>query len=130
MPDRRHTERRKAPKRVKRGIDRRGGDRRDSERAPMVYLIRSAGAKGPWDLRQGELSMGGIFWADPEAPPSKSVEVRFRLPGTRNEVRAFGEVLRLREGGGSPGLHVRFTYLDIESELAIARYLHQRNKGK
>src|SRR5689334_22258686 len=93
MADRRHTDRRKAAKRVKRGSDRRTGDRRDSERAPMVYLIRSARAKGPWDLREGELSLGGIFWMDPEVPPSKSVEVRFRLAGTRKEVRAFGEVL-------------------------------------
>jgi hypothetical protein len=51
--------------------------------------------------------------------------MRFVLPGTRHEVRARGEVLRVTREGGRFGAHVRFTDLPLPSELAIARFLQR-----
>ena len=57
------------------------------------------------------------------SPKSQVVDVRFRLPGVPKEIRARGEIIRLSEGGKGIGFHVRFTELDVESELAVARYI-------
>jgi hypothetical protein len=106
-------------------------DRRDSPRLPMTFLVREQGqgAQDPWDEREGDLSLGGIYWKGKTPPRGSSVEVRFRLAGLPKEVRALGEIIRVSEQGGGIGFHVRFTELDIESELNLARYLHERVAG-
>lgn len=99
------------------------GDRRDSPRLPMTFLIRDQGEDSPWEEREGDISIGGIHWLGKTSPNSQKVEVRFRLPGVPKEIRAQGEIIRLSEGGKGIGFHVRFTELDVESELAVARYI-------
>lgn len=110
--------------------ERRQNDRRDSPRYPMSFLVRYEGSgetgdDGQWEEREGDLSIGGIHWKGKTAPVGKLVDVRFRLPGVPKELRAQGEIIRLSEENGDVSIHVRFTELDVQSELAIAKYLDE-----
>jgi hypothetical protein len=99
-------------------------ERRDSPRVEMVFLLRDAGlADAPWEARVGDLSLGGIFWRGETAPLGTVVDVRLTLPGVPKEVQARGEIIRVTAAGDGTDFHVRFTDLDLESELAIAKYL-------
>jgi PilZ domain len=99
-------------------------ERRDSPRVPMSFLVRDVGLRdGEWEERQGDLSLGGISWRGKTAPHGTEVDVRFRLPLVPKEVRARGEILRVKAAGVGIDFHLRFTDLDVRSELAIARYL-------
>jgi hypothetical protein len=99
-------------------------DRRDSPRVEMTFLLRDIGLRdGEWEERVGDLSLGGIFWRGKTAPHGTEVDVRFRLPGVPKELRARGELIRVKAAGAGIDFHVRFTELDVVSELAIARFL-------
>lgn len=101
-------------------------ERRDSPRVPMTFLVRDVGLRdGEWEERQGDLSLGGISWRGKTAPHGTEVDVRFRLPLVPKEVRARGEILRVKAAGVGIDFHLRFTELDVRSELAIARYLDE-----
>lgn len=106
--------------------ERRIEERRDSHRVPMSFLVREVGSRGSYEEREGDLSLGGIYWKGLTPPKEKFVEVRFRLAGVPKEIKALGEIIQLQRQGGKLGFHVRFTELDVESELGIARYLEQR----
>lgn len=106
--------------------DRRMGDRRDSVRVPMRFLVRDLSEGGSYEEREGDLSIGGIYWKGRYPPQGNQVEVRFRLPGVPKEVRAKAEIIRLSEDGKAIGFHVRFTELAVDSELAIAKFLADR----
>src|SRR5688500_1002400 len=127
MADRRRSERRVSlntpDEKISRIRDRRLGERRESPRAQMTFLVRDLGdERGEWAEREGELSVGGIHWLARNKPEGPRVEVRFRLPGVSTEVRAEGEIIRVTEDGGGSRLQVRFTELDVAHELAIARH--------
>ncbi len=98
-------------------------DRRDSERIPIRLLVRDATLGGSFEERQGNLALGGVYFTEGHPPQGNQVEVRFIIPGTREEVRAVGEILRVSREGSSFGAHVRFRDLPLETELAIARFL-------
>ena len=99
-------------------------ERRDSPRVPMSFLVRDVGLRdGEWEERSGDLSLGGISWRGKTAPHGTEVDVRFRLPLVPKEVRARGEILRVKAAGVGIDFHLRFTDLDVRAELAIARYL-------
>jgi hypothetical protein len=99
-------------------------DRRDSDRVPMTFLVRDAGNDtGEWEERAGDLSLGGIAWKGRTEPLGKEVDVRFRLPGTPRELRARGEIIRLKAIDQGLYFQVRFLEIDTPTELAIARYL-------
>lgn len=101
-------------------------DRRDSPRVPMTFLVRDVGLRdGEWEEREGDLSLGGISWRGKTAPHSTEVDVRFRLPLVPKEVRARGEILRVKAAGMAIDFHLRFTDLEVRSELAIARFLDE-----
>lgn len=101
-----------------------GDERRDSPRVPMNFLVRDIGLRdGEWEEREGDLSLGGISWRGKTAPHGTEVDVRFRLPLVPKEVRARGEILRVKAAGVGIDFHLRFTELDVRSELAIARFL-------
>lgn len=108
-----------------REIDKRpeADDRRDSARVPIRLMIRDAALGGSFEERNGNLSLGGIYFADGHPPFGTTVEIRFLLPGERIEVRAVGEILRVSREGGAFGAHVRFHDLPLEAELSIARFL-------
>lgn len=100
-----------------------GDDRRDSPRVPMTFLLRDKDSE-EWVERSGDLSLGGIFWRGRTPSAGTEVDVRFRLTGVPRELRAKGEIIRVKEQGSQAiDFHLRFTELDVESELAIARHL-------
>jgi hypothetical protein len=103
-------------------------DRRDSRRVPIRLMVRDAALGGSFDERVGNLSLGGVYFAEGHPPYGTRVEIRFLLPGLREEVRAVGEILRVSREGKSFGAHVRFQDLPLETELAIARFLEQEAK--
>jgi uncharacterized protein (TIGR02266 family) len=128
MSERRASERRilaKRPSDPAPGRDRRGAERRDSPRVPMQFLVRNLEEGGSYQERQGDLSLGGIYWTDRYPPEGSEVDVRFRLPRTPREIRARGEIIRVEQEQGGIGYHVRFTELEVESELTIARFLER-----
>ena len=92
----------------------------------MSFLLRDAGRdKEDWLQGQGNLSTGGLQWSGKTPPSGRLVDVRFRLPGVPRELRVHGEIIRVSGENGSSRFHVRFTELDVQSELAIARYLDE-----
>ncbi len=121
------SERRKTDPKAKALDQRLYGDRRDSPRVPMKFLVREKEEEGSWDERDGDLSLGGIHWMGKTPPLGKDVEVRFRLPGVAREIRAVGEIIRLSSEGKEIGFHVRFIDLELANELAIARFLDERS---
>ena len=129
MAERRSTDRRTSintpPEKISRvkEKDRRSEDRRDSPRYPMKFLVREPGDTNTWEEREGDLSIGGIHWQGKTPPKGTQVEVRFRLPGVPKELRATGEIIRLQDVDKGINFHVRFTELDVQSELAVAKYL-------
>jgi hypothetical protein len=103
-----------------------GEERRDSLRVPIRLLVRDATLGGSFEERNGNLGLGGVYFAEGHPPYGNRVELRFVIPGTRHEVRTAGEILRVSREGGTFGAHVKFEDLPLESELAIARFLHQK----
>lgn len=103
-------------------------DRRESRRVPIRLMVRDASLGGSFDERAGNLSLGGVYFAEGHPPHGARVEVRFLLPGLREEVRAVGEILRVSREGKAFGAHVRFQDLPLETELAIARFLETGGK--
>jgi len=101
-------------------------ERRESPRVEMTFLVRDVGSRdGEWEERKGDLSLGGIYWNGSTAPHGTEVDVRFRLPWVTNELRARGEIIRVRAAGQGIDFHVRFTTLDLGVELAIAKYIDE-----
>jgi hypothetical protein len=98
-------------------------ERRDSMRVPFRFQIREAGTRGSFEEREGNLALGGIYYAGLHPPLGALVEVRFLVPGHPEEIMALGEVLRVSREGDRFGAHLRFTDIAVESELAVARYL-------
>ena len=103
--------------------DQRGDERRDSPRVPMLFLVRDVVEGGSYLEREGDLSLGGIYWKGKSPPSGTQVEVRFRLAGVPKEIRAQGEIIRVMDKGNEVDFHVRFTELDVADELAMARHL-------
>lgn len=129
MAERRDKERRadeKVPEPLERAnSERRREDRRDSPRLPMKFLLRDLKDDSGWHEREGDLSLGGIAWAGKYPAMGTDVEVRFRLPGVPREVRASGEIIRVVQKSGGIEFNVRFTELDVRSELAVAKFLDE-----
>lgn len=129
MAERRDKERRadeKVPEPLERSAsERRREDRRDSPRLPMKFLLRDLKDDSGWHEREGDLSLGGIAWAGKYPAMGTDVEVRFRLPGVPREVRASGEIIRVVQKSGGIEFNVRFTELDVRSELAVAKFLDE-----
>ncbi len=98
-------------------------DRRDSARVPCKFLVRESALGGSFEERVGNLSIGGVWFADLHPPTGSIIEVRFFVPGHEQEIEARGEVIRVSREGEQFGAHIKFTDILLESELAIARYL-------
>jgi hypothetical protein len=99
-------------------------ERRDSLRIALPMLVREVALGGSFEPRDGNLALGGVYFEALHPPVGSRIDVRFLLPGVREEVRAGGEVLRVtREAGERFGVHVKFVNIPLEAELAIARFL-------
>lgn len=100
-------------------------DRRDSQRHPLVLLVRDAALGGSFEERPGNLALGGVYFDGLHPPVGSRFEVRFLLPGLREEVQAVAEVLRVSRDGERFGCHLRFVEIPLQAELAVARFLEQ-----
>lgn len=100
-------------------------ERRDSERVPIQLLVRDAALGGSFEPFQGNLGIGGVYFGALHPPIGSRVELRFLVPGARDEIQATGEVLRVSREGATFGAHVKFVDIPLEAELAIARFLQQ-----
>lgn len=98
-------------------------DRRDSTRVRLQLLVREAALGGSFDAYDGNLSLGGAYFEALHPPAGDRFEVRFLLPGLRDEVQAHAELLRVTREGERFGAHLRFVDLPLDTELAIARFL-------
>ena len=100
-------------------------DRRDSMRVPIQLLVRDAALGGSFEPFTGNLGIGGVYFEAPHPPIGSRVELRFLVPGAREEIRVAGEVLRVSREGPRFGAHVKFVEIGLDAELAIARFLQQ-----
>jgi hypothetical protein len=100
-------------------------DRRDSARIPIQLLVRDAGVGGSFEPFEGNLGIGGVYFEGDHPPVGSRLELRFLVPGAREEIRVAGEVLRVTREGPRFGAHVRFVEIGLDAELAIARFLQQ-----
>ena len=98
-------------------------DRRDSMRVPIQLLVRDAGLGGSFEPYIGNLGIGGVYFEALHPPVGSRIELRFLIPGAREEIRVAGEVLRVTREGARFGAHVRFVEIPLDAELAIARFL-------
>ncbi len=98
-------------------------DRRDSMRVPIQLLVRDAALGGSFEPFVGNLGIGGVYFEAAHPPVGSRVELRFLVPGAREEIRVAGEVLRVSREGPRFGAHVKFVDIGLDAELAIARYL-------
>jgi hypothetical protein len=98
-------------------------DRRDSMRVPIQLLVREAALGGSFEPFAGNLGIGGVYFESNHPPVGSRVELRFLVPGAREEIRVTGEVLRVSREGARFGAHVKFVDIGLDAELAIARYL-------
>ncbi len=101
-------------------------DRRDSARVPIQLLVRDAALGGSFEPYVGNLGIGGVYFEAFHPPVGSRVELRFLVPGAREEIRVAGEVLRVSQEGPRFGAHVKFVDIGLDAELAIARVLQQR----
>jgi hypothetical protein len=98
-------------------------DRRDSARFPLLLLVRDESLGGSFEERPGNLGLGGVYFEALHPPAGDRFEVRFLLPGGREEIRARAEVVQVTREGERFGAHLRFLDLPLQTELAIARFL-------
>ena len=98
-------------------------DRRDSARIPVQLMVREVASGGSFEEHAGHLALGGVDFDALHPPVGTRFELRFLLPGAREEVRAVGEVLRVTRDGERFGAHLRFVDVPLEVELATARFL-------
>ena len=100
-------------------------DRRDSLRVRIPLLVRDAALGGSFEPYEGNLGIGGVYFEAFHPPVGSRVELRFLIPGSREEIRVAGEVLRVSREGPRFGAHVRFVEIPLDAELAIARFLQR-----
>jgi PilZ domain-containing protein len=100
-------------------------DRRESGRIPIHLLVRDAALGGSFEPYEGNLALGGVYFGGLHPPAGNRIQLRFLIPGTRQEIEATGEVLRVSRQGTRFGAHVKFVDMPLASELAIARLLQE-----
>lgn len=106
--------------------ERRMGDRRESHRVAIEVEVRVGNQD--YQSHQGNIAIGGVYFVQPlDLPTGAIIQLRFDLPGLDKRVETKAEVIEITAVGrpSEVGTRVRFTDLDLRSELLIARYLDQ-----
>jgi hypothetical protein len=128
-PNRRRQDRRaeaRVPEALERKRERRADDRRDTERPLRRLYVRSSVAPLAIEHR-AVLSLEGATWTSWFAPPEEEVELLFQLPDMPREQLVHARIERRRElGGGETELYARFLDLELNTELALARFIEAR----
>ncbi len=109
---------------VEPGVDT-ASDRRDSVRIALPLMVRDVELGGSFEEHPGNLGLGGAWFEALHPPAGNRLDVRFILPGRRDEIQAMAEVLRVTREGERFGAHLRFVDLPLDTELAIARFLQE-----
>jgi hypothetical protein len=104
------------------GDERRQEDRRASVRAVRKVSVVALPSGAPKEVK-ADLSLEGAQFVLPSAPATQEMELRFRLPEIKDEVRIACRVQRLAAAGKDTSVLVRFGELDVRTELALARLL-------
>ena len=118
MPERRRSDRRSnpaVPEPLERKRERRGGDRRDSERKKASFVVVSGDTRHEVS---GELGLGGASFALSGQLSSHDVTVELRVG--RQTLRLDAEVCSAKS---ARPVHVKFGELDTPTELALAKWL-------
>ncbi|MBS2028387.1 MAG: PilZ domain-containing protein [Deltaproteobacteria bacterium] len=107
--------------------ERRMGDRRESPRLPIKVWVKNS-ASNTFEQVEGDISVGGLHFVDKLPITGKQIDLRFKLPGRTEEVRVHGEVIQVsQKKAGGYGAHVKFADLDLDTQLAIARFIDERS---
>ena len=109
--------------------ERRMGDRRESPRLPIKVWVKNT-TSNKFEQVDGDLSVGGMHFVDKLPIDGKRIDLRFKIPGRDAEVRVAGEVIKISKKQTGYGAHVRFGDMDVDTELAIARFIHERTSGE
>lgn len=107
----------------------RTADRRESDRVPISLYVRDASQGGSFEEHEGNIALGGFYYAALHPPAGDRIEVRVVLPGSSAEFVAVGEVLRISRDGPRYGAHLRFLEIPLDAELALARWLQNGRGG-
>ncbi len=106
--------------------ERRMGDRRESHRVAITVEVRVGNQD--FEAHKGNIAIGGVYFEQPlDLPTGAVIQLRFDLPGLDKRVETKAEVVEITAVGrpSEVGTRVKFTDLDLRSELLIARYLDQ-----
>lgn len=128
--DRRELERRRhtgVPEPLQRRSERRDEQRRSSPRVPQRLWVSDPREGGVPQVYEGEISLWGASWWARYPPMSGELEVRFRIPHHPYELTARARVVREDTLGDDTKVQVEFTDVELEEQLALARYLELRN---
>lgn len=106
--------------------ERRMGDRRESPRLPIKVWVKNT-ASNKFEQVDGDLSVGGMHFVDKLPIEGKKIDLRFKIPGRDEEVHVAGEVIKISKKQTGYGAHVRFGEMDIDTQLAIARFIDERS---
>lgn len=103
-------------------------DRRASPRELTRLFVRALGGDREFLEVLGDLSIGGVGFELPHAPDSEEYVVRFSCPGEAvlrmaraHVIRADPSHARGGENDGHYAVHLRFTHVAPEDEVALAR---------
>jgi uncharacterized protein (TIGR02266 family) len=105
------------------------GDRRDSHRVSIQVEVREG--NGPFEKHAGNIAIGGMFFDQAlKLPTGSVVQLRFTLPDTDQEIQVKGEVVEITAVGKpeDKGTRVKFTDLDLKTELLIAKFLDEHER--
>ncbi len=100
------------------------GDRRDSARSPLFMLVHTPAGAPLWAW---DIGLSGMQCRS-RAPrwPGTYLDLRFRLPGTHDELKAGAQVMTLDQAEDELSLGVRFCMLSAMAQRAIYRFLDHR----
>jgi hypothetical protein len=105
--------------------EQRRDDRRESPRLPIKVWVKNS-TSSRFEALEGDISVGGLHFTGTSPIVGKQVDLRFKLPGREQEVLVHGEVVEVSEHNGLHGAHIRFGDMDVDTELAIARFIDER----
>lgn len=103
-------------------------ERRRSERAPVTVRIEYSTVDALFSDFTRDINEGGIFVeTDEPIPLDEKVELKLRLPGSRQLVHARGRVVRVQQASENQaaGIAIEFDELDGEARETINRAVRQ-----
>lgn len=106
-----------------------GSDRRESPRVELSFRARAKGGTR-WVTYEGDVGLGGVRAKLPHPPFGTEVELALKLPGLGRELRLDGVVLRVTGSGHDFDAHIRFDEMDVEDELALAKFLDESDAAE